>query len=80
MEIKIPIELPDNWMDELIAKLKKDGTLVPVIHAHWIRCKVGYGMDGLSCSNCGEARIMYSKTKFCPECGAKMDEEDKHES
>lgn len=44
----------------------------PVKHAHWN--DDGYGF--YSCSNCGyEWFERECCTKYCPECGAKMDEE-----
>ena len=43
----------------------------PVIHANWIP---GEWSD--KCSNCGYNTGKYeSPSKYCPDCGAKMDEE-----
>ena len=49
----------------------------PVKHAHWVESEEGY----FNCSNChNDAMIeLYENsqklTPFCPNCGAKMDEE-----
>lgn len=43
---------------------------VPVVHAHWNEDECGF----YSCSNCGyEWDEAEYKTKYCPECGAKME-------
>ena len=45
--------------------------VAPVIHAHWINA----GQIRNECSNCHDVQGgIYSKTPFCPYCGAKMDE------
>lgn len=55
----------------------------PVVHAHWEEYW-DYNCDNYSycCSNCGKDALtkegtMYDQvlTKFCPNCGAQMDEE-----
>lgn len=44
----------------------------PVVHGHWI--DTGSGQE---CSVCGEVQYGYDSGRFyCPNCGAKMDEED----
>lgn len=50
--------------------------VAPVVHGHWAE-----DPDEMECSVCG-ARWNYCdndtyKFNFCPNCGAKMDEEDK---
>ena len=53
---------------------------VPVRHGKWIH-EVRYTIDSLHsyqqyrCSECGMTYI--TNTKYCPNCGARMDEEDK---
>lgn len=57
--------------------------VAPVIHAHWIPCnpELGDSCDNYKCSACGEIRFLSLGTpledgfKYCPACGAKMDEE-----
>ena len=45
--------------------------VAPVIHAHWI-----HWSRSDECSNCGYDTGKYeSPSKYCPACGAKMDEE-----
>ena len=49
--------------------------VAPVVHAHW----GNWGCQGTVCSNC-HGRVLYEcdeqeeKSKFCPHCGAQMDE------
>ena len=43
----------------------------PVRHGRWIYTEYETGHAELQCSECGEG--VYNKTKFCPDCGAKMD-------
>lgn len=46
----------------------------PVVHAHWVYDKATeFWGNPYRCSNCHAARPR--KTKFCPDCGSKMDEE-----
>ena len=40
---------------------------------HWVK-KSQYGND--YCSECGYELLMYGKTEYCPNCGAKMESED----
>ena len=57
---------------------------MPVIYAHWIPCEneTGEGSNTYKCSTCGEIQMIISGTpkdngwKYCPHCGAKMDEEN----
>jgi len=56
------------------------GEYKPVVHAHWRHYKRSYiipydGIDEYQCSNCGSRRSI--KSKYCKDCGAVMDEEDK---
>lgn len=44
----------------------------PVVHAHWVRTRLCN-----ECSRCRGGWIGLPETKFCPDCGAKMDEEEK---
>lgn len=49
----------------------------PVVHAHW----KNWGCEGTVCSNC-YGRVLYAcdehekKSKYCPHCGAQMDEKE----
>lgn len=46
--------------------------VAPVIHAHWYHKPHVWGVD--YCSNC-DFELHINDTKYCPSCGAKMDEE-----
>ena len=57
-----------KWMKEL--KQLREQTK----HAHWTEKYVG-GMFLQACSNCNAHAII--KSNYCPNCGAKMDENDR---
>lgn len=46
--------------------------VAPVVHSKWEICCDGYYPY---CKNCGEEPKSGRMTKFCPNCGAKMKEE-----
>ena len=46
----------------------------PVVHGHWIGKPLA-GYSTVKCSACGSAFMENNgKWKYCPDCGAKMDE------
>ena len=51
---------------------------VPVVHGRWIEKPNPWGQDGshsYDCSICGERTcVLGHKLRYCPHCGAKMDE------
>ncbi len=52
----------------------------PTVHAYWIERRANNGNVHYTCSRCGkEVSYPYAKKrwKYCIECGAKMDEEDR---
>lgn len=49
-------------------------TVDPVKHGHWKAWYHGDCNFTYSCSNCGIGNS-FDRTRFCPHCGAKMDEE-----
>ena len=63
----------------------EDGKLAAIVHAHWIGLFYGYAdggkvFDSFECSHCkykiyDEYYNLDKLPKFCPECGAMMDEE-----
>lgn len=65
---------PELWQDEeyVKAKIMKQPAVdaVPVVHGRWIEDNYGY----FHCSECGfewdESEVT---SKYCPDCGAKMD-------
>lgn len=53
--------------------------VAPIIHAHWEISLAENGWKDTVCSNCGftindDIQVLWN-TKYCPECGAIMDEE-----
>lgn len=46
----------------------------PVIHARWVHHEGGFN-DHFECTACGEAIVLTGKWRFCPNCGARMDED-----
>ena len=70
------IQIHDCQMVELgavLAEIDEAPTVdaVEVVHAYW----KGYEPGDWHCSHCGEyaADGGYEQTKYCPNCGAKMD-------
>lgn len=61
---------------EISKQLKQlpSADVAPVVHSTWIE-------NGdplmLTCGNCGYGVMRYNNTRFCPNCGAKMDGERK---
>lgn len=45
-----------------------------VVHAHWMTGTTKWGLLPYQCSACKE--FEEGTTKYCPDCGAKMDEEE----
>lgn len=58
----------------------------PAVHAHWIpyESETGEGSNTYKCSACGEIQMLIDGTpkengwKYCPHCGARMDEVQDH--
>ena len=72
----------ENFARGLIDHTKPAPTIEtkPVVHAHWLEQIIDGGQE-LMCSNCGEYALMndefYSEfSKYCPYCGAQMDEKE----
>ena len=69
----------DNALEEILATVDAHHAANidtnPTVHAHWIKSNC-YNVRGLiyECSNCNT--VMFSAWNYCPNCGAKMDEED----
>ena len=67
-----------GWIDWVETKVKK-ADVEPVRHGHWIETSherdfPPYYYHDFTCSNCRNRE--QNKRVYCPECGAKMDEED----
>lgn len=55
----------------------KVGEVRPVVHAHWIEHFEDFGESFfVECSACHSSKNV-DESKFCPDCGAVMDEEVK---
>lgn len=58
--------------------------VAPVVHGRWIKDNDSFQTDDYyccyfdyNCSNCGEVvNDRYKLPKYCPECGAKMNEKE----
>ena len=69
----------DCWQWYAIKTLEAIPTIEAksVVHAHW----KNWGCEGTVCSNC-YGRVLYEcdeqekKSKYCPHCGAQMDEKE----
>ncbi len=66
-------------LDDVIEGINEMPTIEakPIVHAHWKK----WGCEGTVCSNC-YGRVLYEcdeqekKSKYCPHCGATMDEKE----
>jgi len=57
--------------DAYIELVKDFHDYKPVIHGHWI------GLDGyMQCSACKDLNLASYTFKYCPKCGARMDENE----
>ena len=65
-----------NAIDHIIKGVMDMPTVgaTPVVHGHWIGKPLA-GYSTVKCSACGSAFVENNgKWKYCPDCGAKMDE------
>lgn len=59
--------------DALKEAIERVPIVDPVKHGHWRTVTLpSYMFEGYRCSECDE--LVYGRTKYCPHCGAKMDE------
>ena len=73
--LKALIEFNHNWSETVLKEVLDripDEDVAPVVHAHWINAR---GPWIKTCSNCETEDV--SNGVYCPNCGAKMDEEIK---
>lgn len=55
--------------------------VAPVVHGRWVERQAPHAMGGVSakCSACGKSvQYLGNPLNYCPNCGAKIDEEDKN--
>lgn len=51
--------------------------VAPVVHGHWILVNRPVDLiDWEECSVCGYENFYFSRFKFCPNCGAKMERDE----
>ena len=66
----------DKAIDAAIEAVEKlpAADAAPVKHGHWEEIRDAYGqLEGWMCKKCG--REMKAKENYCPNCGAKMDDD-----
>ena len=71
------IERAPEWDGHTPAQaIERIGKLEPVRHGRWVKSGYACGESEWTCTVCGnkEWRTSTSRLKFCPNCGAKMDE------
>ena len=69
------------WVDDAMCLIDDAPTVdaVEVVHAEWridgfcTNCHYRADVQSIGFNCTGGTRIEYKRTKFCPECGAKMD-------
>lgn len=73
-------EMFAEWFDECF-KTQPTADVEPVRHGRWVNCVDYKKVDDViyygytSCSACGKMQQYGYKTKYCPNCGAKMNKE-----
>jgi NADH pyrophosphatase NudC (nudix superfamily) len=72
---------PYIHIDSVRNMLKKAADVQPVTHAYWIELPkaLNPNENPCKCSNCGHILSFmnyYPKSKYCPNCGARMDLKD----
>ena len=80
----IPVKDSDEWQDRIVLADEStqvcavyyadDSELAPVVHAEWIHDASFFSAHIYHCSACEEKAM--EKSRFCPNCGAKMEEEE----
>lgn len=67
-----------SYMERTINEvIENGGEFRPVVHAHWIEHFEDFGESFfVECSACHSSKNV-DESKFCPDCGAVMDEEVK---
>ena len=64
-------------LDTILTVITMSNTIDPVKHGHWIF--VNDMVSYIKCSECGDdiCWVNTKRPKYCPNCGAKMDGDDK---
>ena len=64
--------------DDCVVEALKKAEIVdaaPVVHGRWIKAECSEKDGNARCSNCGQWE--WDNCNYCPNCGAKMDLEDR---
>lgn len=69
---KNPASNPNFRCAQLLEAILNAPTLDPVVHAQWVLDASFFNAHVYHCSMCNRKQMQTSK--FCPECGAQMDE------
>lgn len=75
------LEYAPEWDGHTPAQaIERIGKLEPVRHGRWVKSGYACGESEWTCTVCGnkEWRTSTSQLKFCPNCGAKMDDNTTH--
>ena len=69
----------DKKIFDTIVDLQPTVDAEPVRHGHWIKANdpMSSPFDTMKRCLCSECREWAAVTSYCPNCGAKMDEEEK---
>lgn len=65
--------MPDQFVTKKRIDEMPTADVASVRHAHWVKSDFGDGI--FECSDCHKAGYT-KKFEYCPDCGAKMDEEN----
>lgn len=83
----IQVNLPDNWVDLVVDRLKEEGDVQLVRHGKWIETEQPIGWGNVSCATCSECEEDFvldewtiddvrKEMHYCPNRGARMDLEE----
>lgn len=65
------------WVDDMLDEVDcfRPADVAPVVHGRWTITKAR--LENAVCSNCGRHfQSYYEAYRYCPNCGAKMDEKE----
>lgn len=75
----------DVWVKQMLLEARHKQNAVEVVHGEWISDNDGFEWD-VRCSVCGEEALIkeggshdHAYSNYCPNCGAKMNGEEKND-